>query len=144
MSATENKNLALAFFDHLMTGGFDAALALVDEEALWRVSGEPDVIPLAGTYKKSEIVGLATLVSKVMPGGVRLTPTTTTAEGDRVVIECKSQGVSPAGKTYDNRVCFSLEVRDGLIRSIREYYDTIHANDVMFQRTYPTEYLAEK
>ncbi|MER5800898.1 MULTISPECIES: nuclear transport factor 2 family protein [Streptomyces] len=143
MSATENKKLALAFFEHLMAGGLDAALALVDEKAVWRVSGQPDIIPLAGTYKKSDIVGLATLVGKVMPG-VRLTVTTTTAEDDRVLLECMSQGVSPAGKTYDNRVCFSLEVRDGLIQSIREYYDTIHANDVMFQRTYSTEHLAEK
>ncbi|MFF7883975.1 nuclear transport factor 2 family protein [Streptomyces sp. NPDC020794] len=143
MSATEHKKLALAFFEHLMAGGLDAALALVDEKAVWRVSGEPDIIPLAGTYKKSEIVDLATLVGKVMPG-VRLTVTTTTAEDDRVLLECMSQGVSPAGKIYDNRVCFSLEVRDGLIQSIREYYDTIHANDVMFHRTYPTDHLAEK
>ncbi|MFF3661051.1 nuclear transport factor 2 family protein [Streptomyces olivochromogenes] len=139
MSATENKNLALAFFEHLMTGGLDAALALVDEKAVWRVSGQPDVIPLAGTYKKSEIADLATLVGKVMPGGVRLTVTAATAEDDRVVLEYMSQGVSPAGKTYDNRICFSLEVRDGLIQSVREYYDTIHANDVMFDRSYPAK-----
>ncbi|MFJ2172648.1 histidine kinase [Streptomyces sp. NPDC087851] len=87
---------------------------------------------------------VGSLVAEVMPGGVRLTATTATAEDDRVVLEYLSQGVSPAGKTYDNRVCFSLEVRDGLIQSVREYYDTIHANDVLFDRTYPAETLAEK
>ncbi|MFJ2214336.1 nuclear transport factor 2 family protein [Streptomyces sp. NPDC101062] len=144
MSATENKKLALAFFEHLMTGGLDAALALADENVVWRVSGQPGVIPLAGTYTKSEIGGLGSLVAEVMPGGVRLTATTATAEDDRVVLEYLSQGVSPAGKTYDNRGCFSLEVRGGLIQSVREYYDTIHANDVLFDRTYPAETLAEK
>ncbi|WP_162793605.1 nuclear transport factor 2 family protein [Streptomyces paludis] len=143
-TAAENKNIAVTFFEHLMTGALDAALALVDEDAVWRVSGRPDAIPLAGAYKKSEIGRLGTLVAEVMPGGVRLTLTAATAEDDRVVIEGTSQGVSPAGKTYDNQICFSLVVRDGLIRSVREYYDTIHANDVLFDRTYPAETLGAR
>lgn len=144
MSATGNKDLVLGFFENLAAGRLDAALELMDEKAVWWVAGRPEYIPLGGTYRKEQIVGLVTMVGAAMPDGIKLTVTSATAEDDRVAVETTVHGVSPTGKTYDNRNFFALQVRDGLIQSVREYYDTIHTNDVLFGRAYTDETLAEK
>jgi len=35
------------------------------------------------------------------------------------------------GKTYQNKYHFLLLVRDGKIQQVKEYLDTMHANDVL-------------
>ena len=139
MSATENKNVVLRFFENLSAGRLDAALDLMDENAMWWVSGNPEYIPLAGTYRKDEIVGMVSMVGAAMPSGIQLTVTSSTAEDDRVAVETRVGGVSPKGRVYDNRNFFAVEVRDGRIRSVREYFDTIHTNEVLFDTTYADE-----
>ena len=139
MSATENKNVVLRFFESLSAGRLDAALDLMDENAMWWVSGNPEYIPLAGRYGKNEIVGMVAMVGAAMPNGIELTVTSSTAEDDRVAVEAEVRGVSPKGKVYDNRNFFAVEVRDGRIRSVREYFDTIHTNEVLFDTTYADE-----
>ena len=62
--------------------------------------------------------------------------TPSTAEDDRVAVEAEVRGVSPAGKVYDNRNFFAVEVRDGRIKAVREYFDTIHTSEVLFNRVY--------
>jgi uncharacterized protein len=44
--------------------------------------------------------------------------------------------VSPKGKVYDNRNFFAVVVRDGRITTVREYFDTIHTNEVLFDTIY--------
>ncbi|OHV55378.1 hypothetical protein BCD48_08870 [Pseudofrankia sp. BMG5.36] len=135
--------MVFSFFENLSVGRIKAAMDLMDEKATWLVSGKPEHIPLAGTYTKQKLVDLLGLVGTVMPAGIEMTITSGTAEGDRVVVEAEVRGVSPAGKTYDNRICFVVEVRGSTIQSVREYYDTIHTNDVLFDRTYSNEALVE-
>ncbi|WP_319452190.1 MULTISPECIES: nuclear transport factor 2 family protein [unclassified Mycobacterium] len=139
MSADDNKKMVLSFFENLSAGRLDAALDLMDENAVWWVSGNPEYLPLAGTYRKDEIVGMVSMVGAAMPGGIRLTVTSSTAEDDRVAVETEVRGVSPKGKVYDNRNFFAVEVQNGRIRSVREYFDTIHTNEVLFDRTYSRE-----
>ena len=45
-------------------------------------------------------------------------------EGENVVIEALSDGVTSAGVRYDSPIVFIFETRDGLITSLREYGDT--------------------
>jgi ketosteroid isomerase-like protein len=45
-------------------------------------------------------------------------------EGENVVIEALTDGVTSAGVRYDSPVVFIFETRDGLITSLREYGDT--------------------
>ena len=136
MGAIENKAMVLSFFENLSAGRLDAALDLMDDDAVWWVSGDREYIPLAGTYRKDELVGMVTMVGDAMPGGIRLTVTSSTAEDDLVAVETEVRGVSPKGKVYDNRNFFAVEVHDGRIRSVREYFDTIHTNEVLFDTAY--------
>jgi ketosteroid isomerase-like protein len=136
MGATDNKQMVLSFFENLSAGRLDAALDLLDEDAVWWVSGNPDYLPLAGTYRKKELVGMVAMVGAAMPNGIRLTVTSSTAEDDRVAVEAHVEGVSPKGKVYDNRNFFAVEVHDDKIRSVREYFDTTHTNEVLFDNAY--------
>src|SRR3984893_4448964 len=117
MSATENKNVVLRFFENLSAGRLDAALDLMDENAMWWVSGNPEYIPLAGRYGKNENVGMVAMVGAAMPNGIELTVNSSTEEEERVAVEA----------------------RDGGIWSVREYFDTIHTNEVLFDTTYADE-----
>jgi ketosteroid isomerase-like protein len=136
MGATENKTTVLSFFDNLSAGHFQRAMDLMDEDAVWWVSGNPEYIPLAGTYRKDELLGMVTMVGAAMPDGIQLTVTSATAEDDRVAVEIEVRGVSPKGKVYENRNFFAVEVRDGRIKAVREYFDTIHTNEVLFDTIY--------
>lgn len=136
MGAAENKNVVLSFFDHLSAGHVRGALELMDEDAVWWVSGNPEYLPLAGTYRKDDLLGMLAMVGAAMPDGIRLSVTSSTAEDDRVAVEAEVHGVSPKGKVYDNRNFFAVEVHDGRIRSVREYFDTIHTNEVLFDTSY--------
>ena len=40
-------------------------------------------------------------------------------------------GAHVSGKTYHQRYHFLFRVRDGKIAELREYFDTMHANDVL-------------
>ena len=136
MSATENKKIVLRFFEHLSAGRLDDALGLMDDEAVWWVAGNPDYLPIGGSHTKDGIIGMISKVGTAMPDGIRLTVTSSTAEDDRVAVETEVRGVSPAGKAYDNRNFFAVEVRDGRIKAVREYFDTIHTSEVLFNRVY--------
>jgi uncharacterized protein len=136
VGATENKTTVLSFFENLSAGRLQGALDLMDEDAVWWVSGNPEYLPLAGTYRKDELVGMVTMVGAAMPDGIQLTVTSSTAEDDRVAVETEVRGVSPKGKVYENRNFFAVEVRDGRIKAVREYFDTIHTNEVLFDTIY--------
>jgi ketosteroid isomerase-like protein len=51
-------------------------------------------------------------------------------DGDSVVIEAQSEGVTADGVPYANPYVFLFETRDGLICSLREYSDTRLAEEV--------------
>ncbi|MBV1940447.1 nuclear transport factor 2 family protein [Streptomyces sp. BV286] len=143
MSATETRNVVLGFFKALSAGDLEAASDLLDEEFVWWVSGKPEYLPIAGTYNKAQVVALSSKVGAAMPDGIQMTITGSTVEGDRAAVEAEVYGVSPTGKVYDNRNFFAVEVRDGRIRAVREYFDTIHTNEVLFNNVYADDVLRE-
>ena len=50
---------------------------------------------------------------------------------DRVAVEAECLGEHVSGKTYAQRYHFLFVIRDGKIHEMREYFDTMHANDVL-------------
>jgi ketosteroid isomerase-like protein len=54
----------------------------------------------------------------------------TLTDGERVALELESFGGTAHG-TYNNRYCFIMTVRDGLIVRINEYVDTRYAAEAL-------------
>ena len=127
MSAAANKQLVRKFFEEFSAGKIEDALAMLADGATWWVAGS---FPLSGTMTKAEFLELSNQLGPMMPNGLRLTPTAFTAEGDRVAVEATSYAKMASGKTYNNEYHFLFEVRGGQIQALREYFDTMHANDV--------------
>lgn len=131
MSAEANKTIVLSFFEHFSAGKVEAALALMADSTTWWVAGKPDRFMLAGTKTKTQFAELLAGIGAAMPKGLRVTPTGLTAEGDRVAVEAESHGETARGKLYNNQYHFLFEIRGGQIQAVREYLDTMHANEVL-------------
>jgi hypothetical protein len=131
MSAEENKNVVLSFFENFSAGKVDAALAMLADTATWWVAGNPEKFVLAGTKTKAQFAELLNGIGAAIPNGIRVTPKGLTAEGDRVAAEAESYGETATGKIYNNLYHFLFEVRDGKIQAVREYLDTMHAKEVL-------------
>jgi ketosteroid isomerase-like protein len=63
-------------------------------------------------------------MKKTFVDGLRFTPTTLTAEDDRVAVLADSDGELVSGARYDNKYHFLFQLRDGLITNVWEYGDT--------------------
>lgn len=131
MSAEDNKKIVLSFFENLSSGKAEAMLGLMADNATWSVMGKPDKFALGGTKTKAQFAELLKGIGAAMPKGLRVTPKGITAEGNRVAVEAESYGEMANGKVYNNMYHFLVEVQNGKITAVREYLDTIHAQDVL-------------
>jgi len=128
MSAENNKQFVLGFFESLNAGNAGAIMGALADSATWWIAGD---FPLSGTKTKAEFGGVMGQLASRIDGGMRVTPIACTAEGDRVAVEAESYAKMKNGKTYQNKYHFLFVVRDGKITQVKEYLDTMHANDVL-------------
>lgn len=128
MSAEDNKKLVLGFFESMNSGNGAAVMNALADSATWWVAGN---FPLSGTKTKAQFGELVGQLGAKIDGALRLTPIACTAEGDRVAVEAESYARMKNGKTYQNQYHFLFVVRNGKIQQVKEYLDTMHANDVL-------------
>ena len=128
MSTEDSKRIVLGFIENLNAGNAAAALDALGDSATWWIQGN---FPLSGTKTKAQFVELLGQLGAAIDGALSLRVKGVTAEGDRVAVEAESFAKMKNGKTYQNRYHFLCEVRDGKIQAVREYLDTMHANEVL-------------
>lgn len=128
MGVEENKKIVLGFIENMTAGNGPAAFAALADSATWWVAGN---FALSGTKTKAQFADLGAQLAPKIDGGIRLTAKGVTAEGDRVAVEAESYAKMKNGKTYQNLYHFLFVLRDGKIQSVKEYLDTMHANDVL-------------
>ena len=128
MSAEQNKAVVRDFLQKFSAGQFDKALEMMAEDGTWWVAGH---FPLSGTKTKAEFKALLAGVGTAMAGPIVIEPVAMTAEGDRVAVEALSRAEHVNGKSYRNEYHFLFVLRDGKLVQVKEYLDTMHANDVM-------------
>jgi ketosteroid isomerase-like protein len=140
----------LAFVEALDDARLDQRTArlekLVAPGASWwidcgldRVAGQRDFDagdarpwPLHGTMPMSEKLGFVSQVGpKIFPKGLGTrTIHRYFGAGDVAVVEVQGDGLHASGKRYQNRYAFIVDVGDAGIIAVREYLDTMHAEDV--------------
>ncbi|HAD08460.1 MAG TPA: hypothetical protein DCF62_03175 [Porticoccaceae bacterium] len=128
MSAEKNKQIVSDFLKKFSAGDFAAALEMMAEDGTWWVAGN---FPLSGTKTKAEFKALLDGVGDMMAGPIVIEPVAMTAEGDRVAVEALSSAEHVNGKSYRNEYHFLFVLRDGQLVQVKEYLDTMHANEVM-------------
>ncbi|MEU7876277.1 nuclear transport factor 2 family protein [Dactylosporangium sp. NPDC049140] len=132
MGIEENKAIVQRYYDHVSRGERADADALFADDATWWVAGVPERLPIAGQRTLTE--HRAMLRDQIAPhlsNGVRTTVTGMTAEGDRVAVEMENYARTASGKIYNNRFHLLFEIRNSRIHAVREYLDTLHAEDAL-------------
>jgi ketosteroid isomerase-like protein len=130
MSTERNKATAQRFFELFSASDIDGVLALMADDATWRIPGKKELTPTAGVYSKERIRRLFRRMIDNLTGGLRMSLVSAIAEGDRVAVEATSSGDLKNGRLYRQEYHFIMEFRDGKISAVREYLDTQHAHDV--------------
>ena len=136
MSAQEvtatSKAVVLDYMDALTRGDFDALRGFFTPESTWTLTGE---LPLSGTWTgPDEILGefVPAMVARLVPESMEFEFDGVLAEGERVLAEWNTRGLARSGGRYDQHCLAVFTVRNGRIASVREYFDTLHAQNVVF------------
>jgi ketosteroid isomerase-like protein len=130
VNVDHNRAAAKRFFELFSASDIDGALALMTEDATWRIPGKKELSPTAGLYTKERIGRLFRRMLDALSTGLRMTVISSLAEGDSVALEVTSSGDLKNGRLYRQEYHFLMEFRDGKICAVREYLDTQHAHDV--------------
>jgi hypothetical protein len=122
MSIEKNVQTVKDFFAAIGRGEREGLLALVAEDIEWIIPG--DDWPLAGRHRGH--AGLAELLETASKSIETSTePREFVAQGDRVLVVGFARGkIKATNKTFEDDWIFAVTVRDGRLRSIREYIDT--------------------
>jgi uncharacterized protein len=100
-----------AFFEH------------VADNVDWVVEGTH---PLAGHYlsKKAFIEGTFTKLAKVLPQGAQLHTENVIVQDNQAVVELHSLATAKNGMRFDNRYCWVVYFKGGMIARVRAYLDS--------------------
>jgi ketosteroid isomerase-like protein len=100
-----------AFFEH------------VADNVDWIVEGTH---PLAGHYlsKKAFIAGTFAKLGQVLPQGAQLHVENLIVNDDEAAVELHSLATAKSGMRFDNRYCWVVYFRDGVIVRVRAYLDS--------------------
>jgi ketosteroid isomerase-like protein len=110
-------------FKGLENGDGAAFFAHVADNVDWIVEGTH---PLAGHYlsKKAFIEGTFAKLSKVLPQGAELHTENVIVQDNQAVVELHSLATAKNGMRFDNRYCWVVYFKDGVIARVRAYLDS--------------------
>jgi uncharacterized protein len=95
----------------------------VADDVDWIVMGTH---PLAGHYhsKKAFVEGTFAKLGQVLPQGAQLQVENLIVKDDLAVVELHSLATAKNGMRFDNRYCWVVYFRNGLIVRVRAYLDS--------------------
>ena len=110
-------------FKGLENGDGAAFFERVADNVDWIVEGTH---PLAGHYlsKKAFIEGTFAKLSQVLPNGAQLHVEDLLVKDNEAVVELHSLATAKNGLRFDNRYCWVVYFRDGVIVRVRAYLDS--------------------
>lgn len=136
MGAAENKRVVLDFLKALAAGDQRAARAAFDTEATWHY---PPSMGGPGVHRGREAIFdvYFAVDEELYETGTReydIEILGAVAEGDAVAVEMRHRGRTLAGKPYETDYHVLYEVREGRIRAVREYFDSLYVRRVFSDR----------
>jgi uncharacterized protein len=123
MRATLNREIVTTAMEALAKGDSGPFYAAMADDCVWR--------PMGTGWWATAYEGKATARDKLFRPlweqyAERHTNTAShiLADGDVVIVECQGRVTLKSGQPYNNRYCFVIEMADGKMREVREYFDT--------------------
>jgi hypothetical protein len=110
-------------FKGLEKGDGAAFFAHVAADVDWTVMGTH---PLAGHYRSKDafIAGTFAKLGQVLPQGAQLHLEHLLVQDNEAVVELHSLATAKSGMRFDNRYCWVVYFRDGVIVRVRAYLDS--------------------
>ena len=108
MSAEQNKQTIIDFFDQMSNGNVKGFVDLYHEGGAVWTSGNTLI---SGTQKKAAIQEFAGGIYDAFPEGLKFKIISMTAEDDRVAVEAESEGMHVSGVKYQNFYHFLIFFR---------------------------------
>ncbi|MGW2860621.1 nuclear transport factor 2 family protein [Streptomyces sp. NPDC001205] len=127
-----SRAVILRYMDTLTTGDFDALRAFFAPDATWTLAGD---LPLSRTWVGPSAIldeFIPAMVSRLEADSMELEFEGVIADGERVFAEWNTRATAKSGLPYDQHCLAVFTVRDGRIVEVREYFDTLHAKNVVF------------
>jgi len=128
----ESERLVLRFLATLSAGDLEGVRGMLHEEATW--TPQMRSVPGAGIHRgRSGIVDdfLRPIRALFRPGDPQIFVDSIASRGDFVMLESHSGGHLADGRPYDNLYAWAVEVRDGKIYALREYFDSHYVMQLM-------------
>ncbi len=135
----QNKAVALRFLETMGSNDPEGAAETLAPGAITNTMGTGR---FSGARDAANVLGAIEAFKTLMPTGLRLTPTSVTAEGDRVVVEASGNAETSAGTVYANNYVFAFTFEQGRIALINEYFCTRLADEVLWPLAQQMQVLA--
>ena len=119
----ENRERMAVLFEALAQGDARPFVDALADDVRWEVTGTSR---WSRTYegKKSVMDDFLGPIMAQFATRYRNRPRRMTAEGDRVVVECRGEATTRAGKSYNNEYCWVFRLEGGKVKEVTEYMCT--------------------
>ena len=125
--ASENFAVVQKFFALVSTGNLDEAFKLLDDGAQWTIAQTTRGV----TIPKAQLRDRMGAMWAAFKDPLQLKPLSVIEQGDRLVVELESYGITNLGKTYQNKYAGFFTVKNGKITEAKEYNDSVHVMEVL-------------
>jgi uncharacterized protein len=129
---TDSERIVLQFLATLSAGDLETVRSMLHEEATW--TPQMRDVPGAGVHRgKRGIVDefLAPVRALFKAGDPKIFVDTIVSRGSLVMLESHSGGSLADGRPYQNLYAWAVEVKDGKIFALREYFDSHYVMGLM-------------
>lgn len=130
MGVEQNRAIVKKFFNHFDRFEMSEALAMLKDDATWRIMGTPETFPFASDHTKVDMANIWGSLGDFLPNGMSTRICGMIAEDDKVAVELESNGLARDGRVYNNHYHNVFVIRDGMIVEVREYFDTQHVANI--------------
>jgi ketosteroid isomerase-like protein len=127
----KNKQLVLDFWRYFSQGDTGGVAEIMTDDATFTVIGRPGGFEGIGEKSREDLIETMGWIKEVMPNGLVYSIKSMIAEGDKVAAEGESYGVTTKGKAYRGIYHFLFEIENGKIKVVREYLETMHAQQIL-------------
>lgn len=136
MSSVASKEVVIEAWKTFKSHDEERIAAVFTPDAEWIAPrGNATAVALDHTHHMVGAAAIARFIAVEMHklfADVAIEFTALHADGDAVIVEERMRATLPDGRNYDNAYCFVFIVRDGLIRQVREYMDTMKGWQMVF------------
>lgn len=125
----ENREVAIAFVEAMGRNDLETVAACMAPDGVLVAMGRGK---FAGVHSPQMIAGSIEAMRKMLPRGLNFEIGSVTAEGDRVVVEARSNADIGEDEPFRNDYVFVAVMEDAKIRRCHEYYCTAYAEEKLW------------